>query len=540
MKHVVVIGSGIAGLIAAVEAARTSRVTLLTKSTLGESNTHYAQGGIAAVTSTDDSIASHVADTLDAGNGLCWPPAVDVLCAEGPQRINDLESFGVNFDRAAGGDSGDFARGLEAAHSHARILHAGGDATGAGISAALVAAVKANVADIREYDFVADIVTHTHESGRSTVTGVTVLTSAGPETIEADAVILASGGAGQLYRHTTNPAVTTGDGVALAFRAGAVLADVEFYQFHPTALAVPGSFLISEAVRGEGAVLVNSAGERFMTKVDARAELAPRDIVARSIQREMLAQGGVPVLLDATALGADFLAKRFPSINAACARYGLDWARTPIPVTPAAHYWMGGVATDTFGRSSVEGLFAVGEVACTGTHGANRLASNSLLESVVFSHRAVAALHEPWPVDPPSVRWADQPPLAHLRIQEPGFERAGDAGSRSTSDSSHAAKKPDVIDRIELQTMMWDNVGLARDAAGLESARARIAGWRAAPVENRLFPDWEDANLLLLASAVTEAALAREESRGAHYRLDYPETLPGSARPIVLVEKGDS
>jgi L-aspartate oxidase len=540
MKHVVVIGSGIAGLIAAVEAARTSRVTLLTKSTLGESNTHYAQGGIAAVTSTDDSIASHVADTLDAGNGLCWPPAVDVLCAEGPQRISDLVSFGVNFDRASGGDSGDFARGLEAAHSHARILHAGGDATGAGISAALVAAVKANVADIREYDFVADIVTHTHESGRNTVTGVTVLTSAGPETIEADAVILASGGAGQLYRHTTNPAVTTGDGVALAFRAGAVLSDVEFYQFHPTALAVPGSFLISEAVRGEGAVLVNSAGDRFMTKVDPRAELAPRDIVARSIQREMMAQGGVPVLLDATALGADFLAKRFPSINAACARYGLDWARTPIPVTPAAHYWMGGVATDTFGRSSVEGLFAVGEVACTGTHGANRLASNSLLESVVFSHRAVAALDEPWPVDPPSVRWADQPPLAHLRIQEPGFERAGEAGTSAVNHISQTAKKPDVIDRIELQTMMWDNVGLARDAAGLESARARIAGWRAAPVANRLFPDWEDANLLLLASAVTEAALAREESRGAHYRLDYPETLPGSARPIVLVEKGDS
>jgi L-aspartate oxidase len=530
MKHVVVIGSGIAGLIAAVEAARTSRVTLLTKSTLGESNTHYAQGGIAAVTSTDDSIASHVTDTLDAGNGLCWPPAVDVLCTEGPQRINDLVNFGVNFDRQGDG----FARGLEAAHSHARILHAGGDATGAGISAALVAAVTANVADVREYDFVADIVTRTHESGRRTVTGVTVLTSAGPETIEADAIILASGGAGQLYRHTTNPAVTTGDGVALAFRAGAVLADVEFYQFHPTALAVPGSFLISEAVRGEGAVLINSAGERFMTTVDERAELAPRDIVARSIQREMMAQGGVPVLLDATALGADFLATRFPSINAACARYGLDWARNPIPVTPAAHYWMGGVATDTFGRTSVEGLFAVGEVACTGTHGANRLASNSLLESVVFSHRAVAALDEPWPVDPPSVRWADQPPLAHLRIQEPGTDQ------RNVVDQPGVVDRPDVVDRVELQTMMWDNVGLARDAAGLEAARTRIAGWRAAPIENRLFPDWEDANLLLLASAVTEAALAREESRGAHYRLDFPDTMPGSARPIVLIEKGDS
>jgi L-aspartate oxidase len=277
-------------------------------------------------------------------------------------------------------------------------------------------------------------------------------------------------------------------------------------------------------VRGEGAVLINDSGERFMTAVDARAELAPRDVVARAIQREMLAQGGQPVLLDATALGADFLAKRFPSINAACARYGLDWARNPIPVTPAAHYWMGGVATDTFGRTTVEGLFAVGEVACTGTHGANRLASNSLLESVVFSHRAVAALDEPWPSDPPSVRWNDQPPLAHLRIAAPGKDKTA---------------ATEVVDRIELQTMMWDNVGLARDTDGLLAARERIAGWRPAKKKHRMFPDWEDANLLLLASAVTEAALAREESRGAHYRIDFPETSPGSARPIVLVEKGD-
>jgi len=521
MKHVVVIGSGIAGLIAAVEAARTHRVTLLTKSTLGESNTHYAQGGIAAVTSTDDSVASHIADTIDAGNGLCWPPAVDVLCSEGPQRIADLVNFGVDFDQSAG----EFARGLEAAHSHARILHAGGDATGAGISAALVAAVTARVADLRAHDFVIKLLTDESPNGsRRVVRGVRILTSSGPEDIEADAVILASGGAGQLYRHTTNPAVTTGDGVALAFRAGAVLADVEFYQFHPTALAVPGSFLISEAVRGEGAVLINDSGERFMTAVDARAELAPRDVVARAIQREMLAQGGQPVLLDATALGADFLSKRFPSINAACARYGLDWARNPIPVTPAAHYWMGGVATDTFGRTSVEGLFAVGEVACTGTHGANRLASNSLLESVVFSHRAVAALDEPWPSNPPSVRWDDQPPLAHLRITAPGKDKTA---------------QTEVVDRIELQTMMWDNVGLARDADGLLAARERISGWRPAKKKHRMFPDWEDANLLLLSSAVTEAAIAREESRGAHYRIDFPETSPGSARPIVLVEKGD-
>jgi L-aspartate oxidase len=308
----------------------------------------------------------------------------------------------------------------------------------------------------------------------------------------------------------------------LALRAGAKVADVEFIQFHPTVLWLGDNTqgqqpLISEAVRGEGAYLVDDNGERFMLAEHKLAELAPRDVVARGIQAEMLSQGGQPVLLDATGLGAEYLKNRFPSINKTTRSYGLDWSKNPIPVTPAAHYWMGGVATDTFGRSSVEGLFAVGEVACTGTHGANRLASNSLLESVVFSHRAVAALDEPWPVDPPSVRWADQPPLAHLRIQEPGFERAGEAGTSAVNHISQTAKKPDVIDRIELQTMMWDNVGLARDAAGLESARARIAGWRAAPVANRLFPDWEDANLLLLASAVTEAALAREESRGAHY-----------------------
>lgn len=511
MAKIVVIGSGVAGLVAAVEASRNHEVILVTKANLAESNTHYAQGGIAAVVANDDTVAEHVADTIFAGAGMCWEPAVEVLCAEGPGRINDLVNFGVEFDRKGA----EFAMGLEAAHSHARILHAGGDATGAITSNTLVETVRQTATEIREYTFVAEIVV---ENGA--VAGVQVLDADGMHFISADAVILASGGAGQLYRHTTNPTVTTGDGVAAAFRAGAELADVEFYQFHPTALAVPGSFLISEAVRGEGAVLIDAHGERFMQKIHPLAELAPRDVVARGIQRTMIEQGGQPVLLDATALGSDFLAQRFPSITKACRSYGLNWGRDPIPVTPAAHYWMGGIATDTFGRTSIPGLYAVGEVACTGAHGANRLASNSLLESIVFAHRAVEALGEPWPANAPSVRWANTKPLAELELLEP--------------DHTSTAQ---VVDRVELQTLMWDSVGLARTKSELDSALTQLHSWRPADPAHRLFPDWEDANLLLLARTVTEAALAREESRGGHYRLDFPDTDPAKARPITLVRK---
>ena len=513
MKKIIVVGSGIAGLIAAVEASHSCHVTLVTKANLAESNTHYAQGGIAAVVADDDSISSHIEDTLNAGAGLCWKPAVEVLCSNGPDAINELVQLGVAFDR----QDHQFARGLEAAHSHARILHVGGDATGAGISDALVSATKARVHEIREHTFLADIVTENNG-----VIAVDLVDASGITRIPADVVILASGGAGQLFRHTTNPAVTTGDGVAAAFRAGAVLADVEFYQFHPTALAVPGSFLVSEAVRGEGAVLRNAAGERFMTAVHPLAELAPRDVVARGIQAEMLKQKGQPVLLDATGLGVDFMNHRFPSITRACRSFGLDIAHNPVPVTPAAHYWMGGVATDTFGRSSVQGLFAVGEVACTGAHGANRLASNSLLESLVFSKRAVSVIDEPWPQDPPQVRFAEQQPVKNIEIEIPSeFENGG----------------TQVVDRVELQTLMWDNVGLARTQEGLESALQTLSQWRPAATENRLFADWEDANLLLLARAVTNAALARHESRGSHYRIDYPHEDQLLARPITLLRR---
>lgn len=507
-RHLVVIGSGLAGLTAALRVAASSpetQVTLVTKGSLEQSNSAWAQGGIAAATDDTDNVRAHMADTLSAGVGLCWPEAVEVLCTGGPAAIARLIEWGVRFDQ----DELGLSRGLEAAHGHPRILHAGGDATGHALVTALIQRVRQSTITVRERTILVDLVT---TDGR--VTGVQLLDADGLSEQTVDAVILASGGAGQLFRHTTNPVVATGDGVAAAYRAGAVLADVEMVQFHPTALAVPGSFLISEAVRGEGAVLVNQAGERFMRDLDVRAELAPRDVVARGIQQTMREQGGQPVLLDATQLGESFLAERFPSITEVCRSHGLNWAKEPIPVTPAAHYWMGGIATDTHGRSSLPGLFAVGEVACSGAHGANRLASNSLLETVVFAERAVAALDAEWPENPPSARWREAQPFCELIRTEPvGIE---------------------VVDRIELQTLMWDAVGLARTDESLQAALHQFEWWRAADQDHRVFADWEDANLLTLARVIAAAALERDESRGAHYRLDFPERADNGGRPIIV------
>jgi L-aspartate oxidase len=341
-------------------------------------------------------------------------------------------------------------------------------------------------------------------------------------TIEADAVVLASGGAGQLFLHTTNPEVTTGDGVAAAWRAGAELADVEFYQFHPTALATGGSFLVSEAVRGEGAVLRNAAGERFMLDVDPAAELAPRDVVARGIVVEMAAQGGRPVFLDATGLGAAFLARRFPTIDAACRRAGLDWSRVPIPVTPAAHYWMGGVATDTRGRTTIPGLYAVGEVACTGAHGANRLASNSLLESIVFAHRAASDLAGGVPVE---WEWDSR---GRRR------ERARGAGPASvTGFGTEDATPATVVDRESLQSLMWSAAGVHRTREGLDEALRALNGWGPCPSANPTRRQREDANLLQLARILVSAALEREESRGAHFRSDFPAPSDAFAHQLV-------
>ncbi|CAN5361581.1 L-aspartate oxidase [soil metagenome] len=547
---VIVVGSGIAGLVVAIEASRTHDVTLITKAELGESNTRYAQGGIAAAVFADDSVASHVHDTLVAGAGLNRLSAVEVLCAEGPGRIRDLIRLGVEFDRASKGvadtgagtdaDSGadpvaGLARGLEAAHASARILHAGGDATGAAIEGALVRAVRTTASRIMEFTFVSDLVVE-GEVAR----GVEIIDigSGAPATLWADAVVLASGGAGQLYAHTTNPAVTTGDGVAAAYRAGAELADLEFYQFHPTSLDLPGNFLISEAVRGEGAVLLDSAGERFMVSVHPDAELAPRDVVARAIAEQMREQGGAPVRLDATGLGADFLEHRFPSISEECRKQGIDWSQVSIPITPAAHYWMGGVMTDTAGRTTVQGLYAVGEVACTGAHGANRLASNSLLESVVFAWRCVEALQGAGRVggesDWPDV-WLDSVGEAPASDEQAG--RRAEA-NRVSAPVEHSAG-PDArhpFTRAQLQRLLWDAAGVYRDAGTLAAADAALS---------EFLPDLtsvhgrENANLLLLGRLIVASALAREESRGAHYRSDFPLASEEFRHHLVAVRASE-
>jgi L-aspartate oxidase len=515
-KHIIVIGSGIAGLIAALELSRKHAVTLVTKAHLEDSNTRFAQGGIAAAMSADDSVAEHVADTLRAGAGLCDAAAVEVLCSEGPGRILDLVRLGVTFDR----NGGELARGLEAAHSHARVLHAGGDSTGLSIEVALARAVRAAGVSVMEHTFACDVMLRGDQ-----VAGLQILgANSERHEIGADAVILASGGAGQLYLHTTNPLVATGDGVAMALRAGAQLADVEFYQFHPTALATAGTFLISEAVRGEGAVLLDSNGRRFAQHVHPSAELAPRDVVARAIARQMAAQGGQPVMLDATALGADFLAKRFPTIDAACRERGLDWSKTPIPVTPAAHYWMGGVRTDSWGRTSVPGLFAVGEVACTGVHGANRLASNSLLESLVFAWRCAELLLDDGTGGLKTLKALK----THLPRQEASFFAVP---------ASLPAHKNEPVDRLALQTLMWNAAGIERDAASLEAAAAQLDRWQPA---GETVHDLETANLLAVARVVVFAALARRESRGAHFREDFPETLADLQHSIVCTQPAGS
>jgi L-aspartate oxidase len=536
-QHIIVLGSGIAGLIAALELSRVHAVTLVTKAKLADSNTRWAQGGIAAAMFPDDSVAAHIADTLRAGAGLSQPGPVEVLCSEGPQRIRDLIRLGVAFDREparhdghVGQDGGELARGLEAAHSSARVLHAGGDATGFRIEIALVDALRASGVRVLEHTFACDLVLSGDRSGDHVVAGLDVLGADGErERLECDAVILASGGAGQLYLHTTNPSVATGDGVAMALRVGAQLADLEFYQFHPTALALPnsgsGMFLISEAVRGDGAVLLDAHGRRFMQSLHADAELAPRDVVARGIAMQMAAQGGRPVLLDATALGAKFLRTRFPSIDAACRSRGLDWAAQPIPVTPAAHYWMGGVRTDVWGRTSIPGLFAVGEVACTGVHGANRLASNSLLESLVFAWRCAQLLTG-------EARPTGEAQLAGEGADWPLWHENDRAVLAIHSEDSPSATP---VDRIALQTLMWNAAGIERDGATLEAAAAQLAAWRAAgPVAaGSEIAALETANLLSLARAIVAAALARRESRGAHFRDDYPEPRPEFQHSLV-------
>jgi L-aspartate oxidase len=506
MHDYVVVGSGIAGLFTALLAARHGRVLVVTKANLEESNTRYAQGGIAAATDPADSPLYHYEDTLDAGAGLCEPHAVDVLTRLAPDRIADLVRFGVQFDL----EDGQFARGREAAHRRSRILHAGGDATGARVEVALCHTLRAAGVDIRENHFLIDLL---EEGDR--VVGVRVLDPDGHvRDFAGRAIVLASGGSGQLFSHTTNPAIATGDGLAAAYRAGAAVADLEFYQFHPTALALPGAsvFLISEAVRGEGGILRDSRGRAFARDYDPRGELAPRDVVSRGIVAELARSGESRVYLDVTHLSAELIRRRFPTITRFCADHGLDLTREPIPVAPAAHYQMGGVLTNSWGETTLPGLYACGEVAASGVHGANRLASNSLLEGIVFASRIVQRTLGEGALDPPS---ALLPPLT----------------SAGPTPNGRLLPAPTLED---IQRLAWEQVGLARNASGIEGARRTLAAWTAALRTPANRSDFVLANLTLIGLLMAEAARLREESRGAHFRSDFPVPAPAWRRRIVF------
>jgi L-aspartate oxidase len=487
--RVLVVGSGIAGLTAALTAASCgAEVVIVTKARVDDAATTRAQGGIAGVIFPDDALADHAADTMRASAGLADPDAVRALVAGGTEAIAWLIDHGVRFDRDA---AGRLEGGLEGAHSYPRILHAGGDATGAEIERALVAAVRAAGIGVRERTMLADIALRD-----GSAVGAHLMDPDGTVHAEAaDAVILATGGAGQAYARTTNPVVATGDGIAAALRAGADVAGMEFVQFHPTVLAAGEPFLVSEAVRGEGAVLLDEAGARFCLDAHPDGELAPRDVVARAVADAMARQGGRPVLLDATRLG-DALATRFPTIDRAVRERGLDWAREPIPVAPAAHYLMGGVVTDLDGRTSIPGLYAAGETAHTGVHGANRLASNSLLEGAVFGARAGAAAADEKPASAP-----------------PHPTRAAGADDAGIRERRRRVRR-------QLPAVMWRDAGLTRDEAGLARAASRLEEWIRAIPEPSDPSGIELRNLLTVSREIVRAARARTDSLGAHHRSD--------------------
>ena len=516
----IVIGSGIAGLYAAHYARQFGSVLILTKGRLSQSNTRYAQGGVAAAVDAEDSPALHWQDTIVAGAGLCDPLATMALVSEGPACVRELMALGVNFDTL----HGEIALAREGAHSVPRVLHARGDATGVEIEGALTRNARRTAVTIRENSIATKLLVN---GGRCVGVEALDWRAGTPQTFHSRNVILCSGGAGQLFAYTTNPSIATGNGVALAFEAGAGIADMEFFQFHPTALRIAGapSFLISEAVRGAGAYLRNSSGERFMTRYHELAELAPRDVVARAAVQEMLLADNDSVYLDLRHLDAEETRTHFPTIYARCRHFGIDITNEQIPVAPAAHYMTGGVYTDIHGRTSVPGLYACGEVACTGVHGANRLASNSLLEALVFARRIV--LDSQGIAVPqyaiPEKRETALGPNMHVSVALPpaaaGRKRAGGA-------------------MPALRQLMWHNTGIVREEQGLMKAEEQVLDWLARTPTRASRRLYEYRFSLVLGLILTTAARLRRESRGAHYRVDYPKPNDTWRHRLVISLKG--
>jgi len=494
-----IVGSGIAGLYTALKAYDGGKVTILTKRRLEDSNTDLAQGGIAAAIGTEDTPRLHLADTLEAGAGLCDLEAVEVLVNEGPDCVMELVEIGTRFDRI----EGQLALTREGAHRQRRILHARGDATGEEIRRALSDQVALHPEiDVHEDVYIIDLLTE-----GDVCYGALAWDLVRRQKVAylARATVIATGGAGHLYQNTTNPEVATGDGIAASFRAGARLADLEFIQFHPTALYHEGNpkFLVSEAVRGEGAILRNSQGEAFMSRYHPMADLAPRDVVARAIVEEMRRTGEPAVYLDTTKLSIPF-AQRFPTIYQRCRQLGLDPTRDWIPVAPAAHYIMGGIRTDVDGQTNLSNLYACGEAACTGVHGANRLASNSLLEGLVFGKRI-------------ALRMKEKLDKLSLRQLHRFTARSQDLKGELPYEAAWGKR--------QLQSIMWQEVGILRDGEGLERARQAIGELAETSLGRELegVAAWEMANLVTLGGLVALAAARRQESRGAHYRTDFPQ-----------------
>jgi L-aspartate oxidase len=504
----VIVGSGIAGLYTALLAKEAGSVLILTKGSIEDCNTRHAQGGIAAPIGKNDSPELHFQDTMNAGDGLCDPEAVRILVTEAPDRIADLIKFGVPFDTL----DGEIALTREAAHTVPRILHAGGDATGEHIETTLSQRVRMSSIKVLENCLATQILMN---SGK--VKGVRALDARTGlvEDYDCRFVIIATGGSGRLFKYTTNSDVATGDGITLAFQTGAEITDMEFFQFHPTAVRLPGvaPFLISEAVRGEGGILRNVEGNRFMPDYTPEAELAPRDVVARSIMYEMRKTGSDRVFLDVTHIPARKITTRFPNIYRFCLDHGLDITKGLIPVAPAAHYCMGGVKVNIWGETNIPGLFAAGETACTGVHGANRLASNSLLEVVVFSKRIIERTKESSGDITTSVR--GQTICHHVEPRK----------------KSRTAPK---VNLTNLQSLMWDKVGIVRSGEGLAKTADILSTWQSLLPQPTDRPSYELSNMVSNARLMAEAALLREESRGAHFRTDFPNSSPDWQKHIVF------